>query len=1213
MEMREQLNELKNALFDFSRRNPLVNSRPQTLWFIDHDTDQKNAERIYRKSNFFKREYGLDTVLDVRLFIKWSPPPYQGKSNDSFVISPLFYYPSSIKYIRRIDTTYVVEKESDKGIVNPIIIYYFKKWYGLDIPSEIEVEALCGLLEKAFSSTNQNNSISQVSDFTNKQEWEIIAVRGIGNFNYKKSVLHADYDVFIDQPNLIVQHLLGVGDLIDRSKEQVIEMDHLDQSQRSVIKDAIKHDLVIQGPPGTGKSHTIVSLITNYLASGKKVLFVSEKRVALQVVQERLAALHLGHMTAFFNTQKDQKKRFYKRLQHTLQRLNDWKTRTDHISSNASRKGEVLNFYINELHNNRTDFSASYNHLIEALAKANLSIAELTLSGSVPKYEIWNNALSLLQKIEEDVALAFRKRTIGDCGFMHLNPAVFQEKDPTVMLEKRFSELFETLTDLKSISKRFDLTVHVEGLTRLALTGSVLNMVNKVQLDLLNSESKKYRSFNNWAKKYATLKTKIKHAEKANAAWTKKPSLSEITELLDMIRTSEARKAKIGIFRNLKRSPSRLKEAFRDFHSTISDHAKIKLLEGLQLEWRLRAEFDEVVVKLNHHFNMGDPENEIDLIFNLRTRLDRVSSQDYLIILEHQNSDELIKVLAELHPKLAKASGQLKFLFAKFPLDHIADLNAFISQFREDLPLIHHWLPELRQLFELPSTIRQTLTENNKTVAEISHGITYHALMTATRFEPAFKRLSGWQLMSELSKGLIDRRVDQDLERKRLRNKWFNTYKTWEDLATTPAIKLNGEDKQQKKGYKKARKRFLHESHKQQQHMAVRDFFEETNPYLLDIQPLWMMNPLTVSEFLPCQADLFDVVIFDESSQIPLEDALPSIYRAKQLIVVGDSNQMPPGTFFSSRTETLSLLDQADVALKSNILKWHYRSSHPSLIEFSNRHFYDNQLVCLPPFSSKKPIDFRHVEKGRFDKGKNETEASALVSHLSELIDHKKSILIIAFSLEQEKCIRKHLNKGGIETGRLLEVRNLENVQGTQADIVMISIGYGYNEEGVFRQSFGPVNQDKGANRLNVMFTRAKEQMIVFSSVQAIDFKWSENRGVQVLRDFIEYCQKHQKISTLEQPERFGAKKIAAWIKENNLNEVNYHPARDGLVIDGFIHEKNQRILLIDPIIRSVEVDFLNLYHVLSQRFSEVKIVLSYDIWQQQSRVKEEVVTFFSK
>ena len=127
---------------------------------------------------------------------------------------------------------------------------------------------------------------------------------------------------------------------------------------------------------------------------------------------------------------------------------------------------------------------------------------------------------------------------------------------------------------------------------------------------------------------------------------------------------------------------------------------------------------------------------------------------------------------------------------------------------------------------------------------------------------------------------------------------------------------------------------------------------------LSEMQKVWVMNPLSVSERLACKKDLFDVVIFDEASQIPLEDAVPAIYRSKQIVVVGDEKQMPPSSFFASHSESQTLLDKASLSFSKEMFKWHYRSEHPALIQFSNKQFYEDELLTFPSNSADFPINF---------------------------------------------------------------------------------------------------------------------------------------------------------------------------------------------------------------------------------------------------------------
>ena len=400
-----------------------------------------------------------------------------------------------------------------------------------------------------------------------------------------------------------------------------------------------------------------------------------------------------------------------------------------------------------------------------------------------------------------------------------------------------------------------------------------------------------------------------------------------------------------------------------------------------------------------------------------------------------------------------------------------------------------------------------------------------------------------------------------------------------------------------------------HESAKQQQYLPVKKLLSETTPHLFSMFKVWMMNPLTISERLLCEPNLFDVVIFDEASQIPLEDGLPAVFRAKQIVVVGDSKQMPPSRFFSSQTNTHSLLQEAEINLKSTMLTMHYRSRHPQLMTFSNQYFYDNELSYFPPSTANIPIKLIKVN-GKFNKGINKEEANAIAVYYKQLVlNQQKNIAIIAFSAEQEQAIIKAIQIMQLPENPQLTIRNLENTQGIEKEVVLISIGYAYNDEGIFRQQFGPLNQTYGANRLNVMLTRAKSQMVVFTSVSGSDFKLSTNRGVQLLKAFIDYAEKSQTYTT-NQPTEFLQKHVFNLLKENKT--CHYYDAVYGQNIECFIDLTQHKILLINPGLNPNDhKDIYTILSVLKERFKAVKVLLASDYFENTQRFNDEVLNFF--
>ncbi|NOQ70650.1 MAG: hypothetical protein GQ574_01530 [Crocinitomix sp.] len=1216
MTIEKDLLALQKALFDFSKRNPFVHVNENKLW-NPADTDGiKLPEKIFKKANYYWKEYGLETTLDVAVFIKWSPPNEAGAANKLYYCSPLFYRPCILKRSRKIETSYSSEITTENFQINPVLRHYFKLFFDYTWPEEIidlqdEVSRLLNYFNPSIEPKDADSpKISTVENFDETENWQLITRRLIGNFNYKKSALGADYDKIIVQPNSQVSILLQ-GEVDPEPKEggDLHAISFLDQSQKAVIQSALSRNMVIQGPPGTGKSHTIVALIGAFLAADKKVLFVSEKRSALEVVNKRLMNIGLGALVAYFNTNKDQKKAFYGGLKKTWETLNENKFNRVELKS-RSEGNNVLQFYPEKLIQNKKEINGSLQDLITVLLEYNLPLSQLIANGKVPEFHDWKSSQAFLKKIALDLPSAFGTKTIAQCDFVQLNAAVFSETDVLLALEKRIGSMTATLALIQAIQTDYDLDESFDGFVKLALTASILNMIDKVQLDLLNVDSKQYKSFNTWAKKYQLLKTKISHIEKGNKKWSKKPSMAEITELLDLLQTSE-RKQSSSILKILRRNPAKLKTAFQDFHTGISIHTKVELLEAVQMEWRLKGELDEVKIKLRHNLNIADPENEIDLIFNLRNKLDAVSQNEYLHILEHPHSAALIQSLSRIHPEILKFNSQNRFLFNENKINSIHEFDANLKSLKTKLPEMNHWLPEIKEFFKLAPSVRHFVQHNSHKLERLNAIVAYQNLLEITRFETDFKALSGWEIVNAVKRGIGNKKVQIKENITSIIDAARVKQNEAESLSTKAGFKLKEQQKRTKKQYKAQKRVILHEMNKQQRHLSVKAFFESTQDHLLKMQPVWLMNPLTVSENLPCIEDLFDVIIFDESSQIPLEDAIPAIHRSKQVIVVGDSKQMPPSAFFTSREDTKTILDQGEQVYANKMLKWHYRSHHPDLIRFSNLEFYNGDLLTLPPKFSECPIEVQYVE-GNYASGKNELEAEHLAKYCQKTqSDQIKSILIIAFSQEQEKEIRRQLKALNLELDDKIITRNLENTQGIEADLVLVSIGYGKNENGEFRLNFGPVNQINGANRLNVMFTRAIEKMVVFTSVKAVDFGLSDNKGVQVLKDYLSYA---EQLSTLNAPVSIKplAHQLIHDLLLKNKIDFSFYPAGKGIGLSSFIQHKNNRILLVDPGLSDGEVtDIESVLTVLAGQYDDFKVVLSMDLWLNRDRVEADLVAFF--
>lgn len=333
-----------------------------------------------------------------------------------------------------------------------------------------------------------------------------------------------------------------------------------------------------------------------------------------------------------------------------------------------------------------------------------------------------------------------------------------------------------------------------------------------------------------------------------------------------------------------------------------------------------------------------------------------------------------------------------------------------------------------------------------------------------------------------------------------------------------------------------------HEAGKKRRHRPVRKLLAGIPRLLPQLKPCLMMSPLSVSHFLTPE-HRFDLVIFDEASQVPPQDAINCIYRGEQVVIAGDSEQLPPTPFFQIaepedsgfdeeaegvEEDMESILDAAKVLLPEHSLRWHYRSRHEALIAFSNHFIYDGRLVTFPTpeqRSQRMGITLLHVPDGVYDRGRTSTNRREAEVVAERVVDYLRdgsgrSVGVIAFNTQQATAIAEELDRKKVEYPEIEQffgrdrldsvfVKHLEGVQGDERDVIVFSVGYGFDPKGRFTMNFGPLNKQGGRRRLNVAVTRAREKVEMVSSVRASDFKLSagSSRGPQLLRDYLQYAE----------------------------------------------------------------------------------------------------------
>lgn len=402
---------------------------------------------------------------------------------------------------------------------------------------------------------------------------------------------------------------------------------------------------------------------------------------------------------------------------------------------------------------------------------------------------------------------------------------------------------------------------------------------------------------------------------------------------------------------------------------------------------------------------------------------------------------------------------------------------------------------------------------------------------------------------------------------------------------------------------------------------SLRKIIHQDFDFFTTLFPVLMVNPTVCTSILPLQENLFDFIILDEASQLRLEDTYSSLLRGKTKVISGDKHQMPPSNFFSNETifwneneeesaedflaESKSLLEYADDAnYKSSYLDYHYRSLHPNLIQFSNHAFYQSRLIPLPEKENYQAVFYKNVE-GIYKDGTNEKEAEEIVRFIystEKMNDEFPSIGIATFNIYQRDLIFDKLYEQAYadkEKNEKLQsllnnglfVKNLENIQGDERDIMILSTTFGKDENGKFRQFFGPLTQEKGYQLLNVIITRAKHSLYVFSSIPEITFSAFEeelaqkgNKGKSVFYAYLSYVkacaennemqktfiktslQKNSSQFTLnkQQPNSLFKNQVFAELQKQFGENIQQNFALGGFTLDIVLLKNNQPYLYID-------------------------------------------------
>ena len=808
-------------------------------------------------------------------------------------------------------------------------------------------------------------------------------------------------------------------------------INNVDYAQQQVVKNVNENgNMVIYGPPGTGKSQTIVNVISDAIAKNKKVLVVSQKKAALEVIYNRLATLN--SKAIFLTDSEKEKGAFYSRCYSSHE-----KVMSTIQSDRAFREFE----------------EAKKNLEIEETNLKTISdcLTEKTPFG-ISLQEMYYNSYKIGKK---SVEYAIYKDMQKDQQIMALN---YQQLEQALSLlkEKNKVELYYNFIENKNKNPfidhlRDDLSVHIiteaqSKLKRLCSTRQALFDVAKYKY------SRQILTY------YNEVKTK-----------------SNIAPLVKMIAKFEYPQADKWLRTSTVLFP-------------MYPFAKFKMASKESL----------VKQDLNKTLDAID-----DYISEYEFLKDILTNDGYLMALDGilNGNRDILKML----------------LYTMENYISLRDTNIILKNIDDNQKTV------LRFAYKNSTTyLKYVLILNKLLPIRIYHEI--------VKYEDKYR-------------DVLSMMVDFE----NTRSKIVALKKSMNDYSRK--IAEQGFNDEYKKMFKNTanNKDYIYQISKKQNFWPIRKVMSVYGEYLFKLFPCWLLSPENVSTILPLQRNMFDLVLFDEASQVFIENTIPSIYRGNRIVVAGDAKQLRPTTTFMKRymganvdddldystqaaLEVESLLDLAVSRFNSSNITYHYRSRYEELIDFSNKAFYNGKLQIAPNVSKNmrhKAIE-RIVTKGTWIGGKNLEEAKKVVELTKNILKNRKNnetIGIITFNVEQENCIEDLIYKqcetdeefrrlyiqetNRIENGEdvSLFIKNLENVQGDERDIIIFSIAYAKNEYGKVNSMFGSLSNEGGENRLNVAITRAKQKIYVVTSIEPEELK-VENakfKGPRLLRSYLTY------------------------------------------------------------------------------------------------------------
>ncbi|MBS2031369.1 MAG: DUF4011 domain-containing protein [Deltaproteobacteria bacterium] len=1011
----------------------------------------------------------------------------------------------------------------------------------------------------------------------------------LGNFDYQKMSLVRDYDALLaeERPNKPFDQLFSADarpalqPLSPAPLAEQFTVVAADGTQQAAVARArAGASFIIQGPPGTGKSQTITNLIADQVARGKRVLFVCEKRAALDVVFYRLRQLGLDRLTTVIHDSQGDKKSFVGALK---QSYDAWMGSADQPPPPADREVRLAEVAtpLGELTRLDQWMTAPAEGSTEPLVKVvrrSIELGNAKVELAPAQTERLPLHRELLPHRDEVARLSKLLVALGEEPVLARHPArllrddVLRAERPIELVTTALEQLVPALEQLSrtpnAVGRDGTALVLAAAVERTRLAARVQPLAKAGALALLDSSSELYRRFKQTLATIATKSELVAGALKAAAAWRTPISRADLAAVTALAQRWHEKLLRF-FFPSFWRLRSILRERF-DFRASLVPPPYLSALQLLDARYQAEDALELARREGSQALGLADLDGAQTLVAELDARGSWTSAERALKAeLVAPDAGPWAETLAAYAPEVERLSGELGALFDGHQRLTLAELQrelTTLSQKAASLPELCRVLGALR--VGAPR-VADALRELPLRPESLEWAVCERAIVSSMHAQPTTAALTGRAV------GLLQEQLDAAHSRLRKANaahvveRARLAFLERVQRAAQSAAGQSADHKAFKRDYSAGRRDLEHEMGKVMRFKAIRELMTgPTGLVIRDLKPVWLMSPLSVADTLPLASEYFDVVIFDEASQIPLEDAIPAIHRAEQCIVVGDEMQLPPTNFFgaapdedgtavtfheggqaiSYELDADSLLAHAARTLPSTMLGWHYRSRDEALIQFSNQAFYEGKLATVPtpgrsvsraPIRAasaaagfngarlllERSVSHHRLDGATYDSRTNRMEAEYIAELLRGLFaETKQSVGIVAFSEAQQGEIEAALGRVAERDAEFrarleaeyerteddqfcgLFVKNLETVQGDERDIIILSICYGPDANGQMRMNFGPINKRGGEKRLNVIFSRARHHLAVVSSIDDAHITNDYNTGASTLRGYLRYA-----------------------------------------------------------------------------------------------------------